>query len=116
MLPRVNAQTVRFRAIRRVQSRIASMSGRLVGDGGGWQRCCYYRSRDANQIQFSQYPEKGWWFAGPSHRGSIRLACGVGMLTLPPVMPTFLQDDECFRRMAEPFIVFGFALPRDAIN
>jgi hypothetical protein len=35
------------------------------------------------------------------------------MLTLPPVMPTFLQDDECFRCMAEPFIVFGFALPSD---
>jgi hypothetical protein len=28
-------------------------------------------------------------------------------------MPTFVQDDGCFRRMAEPFIVFRFALPLD---
>ena len=39
---------------------------------------------------------------------SIRLARGVGMLTLPPIMPTSRQDDECFRCMAEPFIVFRF--------
>jgi hypothetical protein len=28
-------------------------------------------------------------------------------------MPTFVQDDEWFRRMAEPFIVFRSALRRD---
>jgi hypothetical protein len=38
-----------------------------------------------------------------------------GLQVLPTAGPirTFVQDDECFRRMAEPFIVFPFAGPRD---
>ncbi len=39
----------------------------------------------------------------------LRLAPGVGTLTPPPVMPTFVQDDGRFRFSAEPFIVFRSA-------
>ena len=35
-----------------------------------------------------------------------RLALGVGSPTLPPVMPTFVQDDGRLRFSAELFIVF----------
>ena len=60
-------------------------------------------------------------FAAPRYRGSHsptrsygrrasggdspRLALGVGTPTLPPLMPTFAQDDGRFRFSAEPFIV-----------
>jgi hypothetical protein len=37
---------------------------------------------------------------------AIRLAPGVQTLALPPLIPTFVQDDGRFRRHAEPFIVF----------
>ena len=39
----------------------------------------------------------------------FRLALGVGTPTLPPVMPTFVQDDGRFRFSAELFIVFRSA-------
>ncbi len=40
---------------------------------------------------------------------SPRLALGVGTPTLPPVMPTFVQDDGRLRFSAELFIVFRSA-------
>ena len=43
--------------------------------------------------------------------GYLRLALGVGTLTLPPVMPTFTQDDGRFCFSAELFIVFRSAPP-----
>jgi hypothetical protein len=39
----------------------------------------------------------------------LRLASGVGTLTLPPTMPTFVQDDGRFRCQVELFIVFRSA-------
>ena len=48
-------------------------------------------------------------FADRPHGGSIRLARGVGILTLPPVLPAFVQDDERFRLTAELFIVYCLA-------
>ena len=35
----------------------------------------------------------------------LRLASGVGTLTLPPTIPTFLQDDGRFRSRVELFVV-----------
>ena len=43
--------------------------------------------------------------ADAPHGGYLRLALGVGPPTLPPVIPTFVQDDGRFRFSAELFIV-----------
>ena len=44
-----------------------------------------------------------------------RLALGVGTPTLPPLMPTFVQDDGRFRFSAELFIVLRSA-PRGDVR
>ena len=46
--------------------------------------------------------------------GYLRLAPGVGPPTLPPVMPTFVQDDGRFRFSADLFIVSRLASSRAA--
>ena len=42
----------------------------------------------------------------------LRLAPGVGTLTLPPTMPTFVQDDGRFRSPVELFIVLRTPSPQ----
>ena len=44
----------------------------------------------------------------------FRPALGVGTPTLPPIMPTFVQDDGRFRFSAELFIVSSLASSREA--
>ena len=47
--------------------------------------------------------------ADASRGDYLRLALGVGTPTLPPLIPTFVQDDGRLRFSAELFIVFRSA-------
>lgn len=65
------------------------------------------QSRDSgSQVLLTAGPIRQRAATADAPRGYLRLAPGVGAPTLPPVMPTYVQDDGQFRFAAEPSIVF----------